>query len=980
MKKGLILIFLVMFSFIYLSGDSFGGGVCDYIGGVPGVNCGSGSGGISNDCKFDYDDGHAISRETCEGNDIMCVYVSGKVNSGSAKDNCFRQVDIDQDFICEDIKQTDQCEKISKCAALTGTGCVAVENLKKEECVQLSQDECIKVERSLGICLFDNVNQVCEPYNGDMWDSPSWVINLQHNYCGDKIPGKYCEGIYLLDCAYEGPITVDECTNGCVVTGDIIEAESSVCNAPKSNVERQECLDCTNMGNSWCTEEVGGVTCSSAVDFNVDCGFFSGESVDDALNCPGSSNSITAACGPAVNAQPGSPNLDDLCSSGSASEVIETGGIDSAWSWSCMGTNGVEAYCITPDGSSNEINGVCGVATNVEQSSTPDEAERCLDGIANDLIEYSDSYSWSCEGIDAQSNDGGAYCSSNQITTNSCENKQSDGFYCDGDDRILCHNQNEILKLDCALGCNEGVCEEINIGDCPSGEEIKCAGSDGYKAYCADDSTFTKSLIPCFDEGCNIGESKCAIQSSYGFCYDYETSNPKPIGDYCSNNYKVSCDGNFGGVVEYCEIGCGDGQCLNEPVETFGSCAACTFADNYWCDSGSGSFATNPCVSSSDYSSFSNFENSCEQGGGYAYQPGQSCPSPYLYSWKHGTSSNTISSTSMGENVRVSILGLPSGVIEIEIRRNTFLLDDVVKYFGTDITSGEDVIIPWNAGYDSDDQDYEAGDYHFRFRISNGAWISTKGEKELTVSNFDVYNNCNLCNNVGFDWCEKGVGNYCGFDSPSASLDFTDICQDSGGQPFDTVESCIVIPSCGNNIIDTDEECDNGVNCNDPGTASECSCLEGYEIDPNSNGCIPECGENEIYDDTLNQCIVDCPEGSSYDGVDSCICDTNKFEFNPITFVCEPRFDTCYEKQPGEDPNPAAFCQNVLVSPYPSIPNKPEFWEQAYDSEDLSNCFFQTSEENPLDECCCSLPPQDGAVYGEYEDIDILDKEGNIIS
>ena len=406
MKKILLLVTVFLISFVILSNGSFGQDedlksyesdayfiiVAD--NGENSLGGGNsnplGSSGISTNCKHDFSEDRAINRPKCEAAH-GCVYVSDKVNSGSPKDNCFPTSAVDEEFICEDIKSIDQCMKVSKCVPLTGTGCVSVENLKKEECVQLDRDECDKVGLTFGTCSFNVNNQICEPYEGDLMNHPWWSINLNKNYCGngDKMPGQYCEGIYLYDCAYDGPITVNECENGCVEIGD------------------------------------------------------------------------------------------------------------------------------------------------------------------EDMSED--------------------YCSPSQIITPSCEEKQSDGFYCDGEDRILCNNQNEILRMDCAVGCNEGMCEDLNAALCVfDGVDGFISGVDcvdhNYLKYCGEDSIDTESFLSCFDS-CDIDENKCAVSTTLGFCYDNEAKGNKPAGNYCSNNYKINCAGDGTGLVDYCEYGCGNGVCLDAPDE-----------------------------------------------------------------------------------------------------------------------------------------------------------------------------------------------------------------------------------------------------------------------------------------------------------------------------------------------------------------------------------------------------------------------------
>jgi hypothetical protein len=190
------------------------------------------------------------------------------------------------------------------------------------------------------------------------------------------------------------------------------------------------------------------------------------------------------------------------------------------------------------------------------------------------------------EGVDDQCKSCGGFCSG-----------KASGYWCDGDSLVLCQGGNVASSSPCECGCQqmqEGVDDQCK--SCGGGF---CYGkNDGY--WCDGDNLVlcqggnTASSSPC-DCGCQ--QMQDGVDDQCKFCSgDFCTD--KGDGWYCAGATKVQCSNGMQGTVEECEHGCSGGACKPPPATGFCS----DKGDGDWCDGidlvtckGGAVFADKPC-------------------------------------------------------------------------------------------------------------------------------------------------------------------------------------------------------------------------------------------------------------------------------------------------------------------------------------------------------------------------------------------------
>ena len=127
-------------------------------------------------------------------------------------------------------------------------------------------------------------------------------------------------------------------------------------------------------------------------------------SMQGAPSSEGGQGTLGLACGSANGASTATSPSIELCSSGSASEVVENG---SSWTWTCTNSSGI-VNCSAPA----SINGACGSASGIAAISAP-VANLCSSGTAS-LVSGTGPFTWTCSG----SNGGSDVSCSDQLQTN----------------------------------------------------------------------------------------------------------------------------------------------------------------------------------------------------------------------------------------------------------------------------------------------------------------------------------------------------------------------------------------------------------------------------------------------------------------------------------------------------------------------------------------------------------------------------------
>jgi len=605
----------------------------------------------------------------------------------------------------------------------------------------------------------------------------------------------------------------------------------------------------------------------------------------------------------------------------------------------------------------------------------------------------------------------------NLVQPDFCSNKVSKGYYCDSGNQVFCFNQKEVSRKECSFGCYEGRCGEwfwntVGMTQCiwPTIDGTPNGVADG--SYCEEYTgtvgliSRTGRIITCKDKlqtkeirtfanTCKNNtesvkystdgtpERTYTVQERYGETRDLtmgagdvaKSSDDnfcvgKITGKHCAWNNLVTCRGVESSYLEHCEYGCvenvdGQAVCANAPVVQPTTCNECVNTGKFWCDLGSGSFASQKCQSSSSYSTF---KNNCEQTGGYAYDNvNDLCPANYPFVWKDSATGRVISNTVKGKNVNGEFLNLPANInIGYKIKKDISLWpDEIVKDSSFSSSSN---YFAWVAGQKASDSSLSTGTYYTEYNVNGVTFNSQIQPSGVLVVTEDpkLFTTCSTCVSNNLFWCDSAsygtyLSNPCGYHS--LFTDFSRFCRNGGGIPVNTVVGCSSSElSCGNSRQNTNEECDSSLatsGCNLPTEANACKCKAGF-----------------VDDAATSLCKSVCPDGTSWD-----------IDLGKCTIPPSP--STCYYDVNGVVPSatndPNIKCRSKWKLQYPATsPDVLDYWNDAKDNINPEpDCFENLGKTKPQQACCflMEVPTTTGKdTYGQYADIKILDKNNNCLN
>ena len=169
---------------------------------------------------------------------------------------------------------------------------------------------------------------------------------------------------------------------------------------------------------------------------------------------------------------------------------------------------------------------------------------------------------------------------------------------------------------------------------------------------------------------------------------------------------------------------------------------------------------------------------------------------------------------------------------------------------------------------------------------------------------------------------------------------------------------------------------------------SECGLTDSNErcllkLSSDTNAHVADCSDTVAgYNKLCCVSGISCPEGTHYDNSEkNCVCDDDvNFYFEGG--ICKPLgFTACYEKHQDEESPRDFSCMKGISLPYPSsnVNNPESYWYDVYNTV-KEDCLLQTSLSEPRIQSCCQQPPVTGVVYGTYQNVKILDKQGTCLN